>query len=146
MPESRLWQNIGIASFVAGAALWAVPAFMSGLRPDNNLMLSINLAAAFICIAGAAGWTAGRVMQALQLGSAAAESARLRLFGLVQIVAGIIPVIFAAVRSRVTVIPTANQIWLGTAGAALVLLGINDLLAHRILEKAAGTKTSVSAD
>ena len=53
-----------------------------------------------ICIAGAAGWTAGRVMQVLQLGGVAAESARLRMFGLVQIVAGIIPVLFAAVRSR----------------------------------------------
>ncbi len=135
MPESRLWQLVGATSFAGGIVIGAIPALTRGLRPGDALMLSINLAAAFICIAGSGGYLAGRVMSAVQIGGAAGESARLRVLGVVLVIAGVVPVVFAGVRSRITVIPTPNQIWLGSAGAALLLIGVFALLAHRVLEK-----------
>ena len=75
----------------------------------------------------------------------AAESARLRLFAFAQLPIGLALVIAAAVRSLVSVIPTANQIWLGTMGATLLLTGIFDLLGHRVLAKASGAGTQASA-
>lgn len=145
MPESRLWQLIGATSFAGGIVIGAIPALTRGLRPGDALMLSIDLAAAFICIAGSAGYLAGRVMQAVQVGGAASESGRLRVLGLVLVIAGVVPVLFAGIRSRITVIPTPNQIWLGSAGAALLLIGIFALLAYRLLEKAQSSASARGA-
>jgi drug/metabolite transporter (DMT)-like permease len=145
MHESRLWTLVGGACFGAGVMGIAIPTFARGLRPGDNLTLSVFLASAFICIAGAAGFTAGRTMQALQTGTAAKESALLRGFGVVQIPAGVAIVIAAAVRSRQWTWPTANHIWLGALGASVLLIGIYDLLAYRVLSKVASTPKAQAA-
>jgi hypothetical protein len=145
MQESRLWQLVGGASFAAGLLGIAIPSFERGGRPGDNLTLSVFLASAFICIAGAAGFTAGRTMLALQTGAAAKESALLRVFGLVQIPVGIAIVIAAALRSSKWTWPTANHIWLGAIGASVLLIGIYDLLAYRVLSKVASAPAKAQA-
>ncbi len=133
MQESRMWVLVGGASLIGGLIIAAIPLALHGIRPDDNLMLSIDLAGAFIIIASSAGYLAGRVMQMIQTGG---NSAGYRVVGMILAVLGIIPVVAAAIRSRQTVIPTPNHIWLGAMGATLLLIGIFSLLAHRIVLKA----------
>src|SRR5258706_9398598 len=82
MTEARAWHTIGLALMGGAVAAWLVPAVKNGLRPENTIMLGLDMGAAFIGMAGAAAAIAGRVMGTAQ-GDAASTSKQLKRGGLV---------------------------------------------------------------
>jgi hypothetical protein len=134
MTETRLWQTLGGGAIGGGIAAIVVPMVSIGMRPQTNLLLSIDLAGAFAVLAGAAAFVAARVM-ASQESYSGSESHLWRTLGMVGIVAGIAVVVFTGVRVGLGV-PTVNQIWMGMIGASVLLVGINMLLANRLMELA----------
>jgi hypothetical protein len=143
MTETRLWQTMGGGAFAGGIAAVVVPMISIGVRPETNLLLSIDLAGAFIMLAGASAFVAARVMASMDTYSGS-ESRMWRTLGILGILAGIALVGFTGFRVG-RGMPTVNQIWLGTIGSSVLLVGINLLLAHRVMEHAHARTTNANA-
>jgi hypothetical protein len=143
MTETRLWQTMGGGAFAGGIAAVVVPMISIGVRPETNLLLSIDLAGAFIMLAGASAFVTARVMASVD-SYRGSESRLWRTVGILGILAGIVLVGFTGFRVG-RGMPTVNQIWLGTIGSSVLLVGINLLLAHRVMEHAHARTTNANA-
>ena len=134
MTETRLWQTLGGGVFAGGVAAVVVPMVSIGVRPETNLLLSIDLAGAFTMLAGAAAFVAARVMASVDRYSGS-ESRMWRTLGILGILAGAALVGVTGFRVGYGM-PTANQIWLGIIGSSALLVGIDLVLGHRVMEHA----------
>ena len=134
MTEARLWQTLGGGAVGGGIAAVVVPMISMGTRPETNLLLSIDLAGAFIMLAGATAFVAARVMASMDHYSES-ESRLWRTLGILCIVAGIGVVAFTGLRVGWGM-PTVNQVWLGIVGSSMLLVGINLLVGNRVMEQA----------
>ncbi len=143
MTEVRMWKTLGLALIGGAVVAVLIAAVKFGLRPENTIMLGLDMGAAFIGMAGAAARIAGRVMEATP-GNTAATSKALRVAGLVIGLVGAAIAATAVARAGLGA-PTVNQLWLGMAGSSLTLVGIMGFLAHRVLERSAAGQTKVAA-
>ncbi len=144
MKEAKLWQMVGILSFLGGLVLYGGSIAKFGFKPADVLALVINLSAAFLSMAGAAGVVAGGIMAGLDKGEGSSQGNLWTKIGILGIVVGVILVLFAAIRSGVHV-PSVAQIWVGIAGSSALLAGIHSLLAARMVAHIGAPKAQAKA-
>ncbi len=143
--EGRLWQAIGLASCLGGAAFLARVIAIYGAAKVDASSLSLGLAASFMMLAGAAAFLAGRVMVALAIGARRLELFTWKVVAGVAMVAGAAKIYLVYRASLANPLAVLDQIAVGAEGSFVIMVGILALLAQRLLRQM-GKKASPLSD
>jgi hypothetical protein len=143
--EGRLWQAVGAACCLGGAAFLVRIFKVYGMGVVDASSLSLGLAASFIMLAGIAAFLAGRVMVAIAAGAKKLELFTWKVAGLVAIVAGTAKVYLVYRVSLANPMPILDYVAVGLAGSFVLMSGMLALLAQRLMRQM-GRKASPLAD
>jgi hypothetical protein len=143
--ESSLWQAVGLASSLGGAAFLARIFAIYGVARVDASSLSLGLAASFMMLAGTAAFLAGRVMAAITIGARRTELLTWKVLGALGVLAGAIKVYIAYRASLSNPIPVIDHIANGLAASFVLTVGILTLLAQRLMRQM-GKKASPLSD
>ncbi|MGH9600835.1 MAG: hypothetical protein ACRD24_00485 [Terriglobales bacterium] len=143
--EGGLWQAVGLASCLGGAAFLARVIAIYGVALVDPSSLSLGLAASFMMLAGAAAFFAGRVMAAIAGGARRLELLTWKVVAVVAMLAGAAKIYLVHRASLASPLAALDHIATGLAGSFVIMVGIMALLAQRLMRQL-GKKASPLAD
>lgn len=143
--EGGLWQAVGLASCLGGAAFLARVIAIYGVATVDASSLSLGLAASFMMLAGAAAFLAGRVMLAIAIGARSLELFTWKVVAAVALVAGVAKIYLVQRASLANPLAVLDHMAVGLAGSFVIMTGILALLAQRLMRQL-GRKASPLAD
>ena len=143
--EAGIWQAIGLASCLGGAAFLARVISVYGVATIDPSSLSLGLAASFMMLAGAAAFLAGRVMAAIIIGARSLELFTWKVVAGAAILAGMAKLYLVYRVSLANPLPALDHLAVGLGGSFVLMVGIMALLAQRLMRQM-GKKSSPLAD
>ena len=142
--EGRLWQAVGLASCLGGAAFLARVILVYGVATVDGSSLSLGLAASFMMLAGAAAFLAGRTLVAVAAGARRLELFTWKVLAVVGMVAGTAKIYLVYRASLANPLPVLDQIAVGAEGSFVIMVGILTLLAQRVMRYLGGKSNPLS--
>ena len=143
--EARIWQTIGILSWIVGAIMLGIVVKENGVvRVQNAAMLSAALAASFMMLAGIAGTVFGRAMYAVHQGYDLLEARLWHTFAMVCCGCGTLAILYVAYASWDRTI-SLTRLTVGLAGSFLIMAGIICLLGNRVMHHASRKHEAISS-
>ena len=143
--EAELWQSVGLAACLGGAAFLAKVISAYGVATIDVSSLSLGLAASFMMLAGAAAFLAGRVMAAISIGARSLELFTWKVVAGIAILAGAGKIYLVYRASLTNPLPALDHIAVGLAGSFVLMVGVMALLAQRLMRQM-GKKASPLSD
>ena len=143
--EGGLWQAVGLASCLGGAAFLARVIAIYGVATVDASSLSLGLAASFMMLAGAAAFLAGRVMVAIAIGARSLELFTWKVVAGVAMVAGAAKLYLVHQASLTNPFAVLDHMAVGLEGSFVIMTGILALLAQRLMRQL-GKKASPLSD
>ena len=143
--EGRLWQAVGLASFLSGGLFLARVILIYGTAVVDLSSLALGLAASFMMLAGTAAFFSGRALVAISAGARGFELTLWKVLAAAAMVAGTAKLYLVYQSSLLNPLPSLDHLAVGLEGSFVIMAGILALLAQRVMRYLGG-KVSPLAD